>query len=374
MTKVLVLYMTAGHGHRKVAEAIAEELKAADLKNFTVEVFDALDKTNFVFRFSYPRLYYWLILWMPWLWGVFFYLTNFSWLYALIKPIRSVWNTIQSVPLRTYLKKKEFDFIVSTHFFPAQVAGRLKKGGAIKSTLITVVTDVIPHRVWRNPGTDVYWVMAEESEEALIAQGSDRRQIKIGGIPISQQFLVPYDRSSLQRKFGLDPDRFTILFSSGSFGLGPTEAVLNSLSCLRRPIQTIVVCGYNQSLYQDLNKKRYRFPTILFGFVDHMPELMTVSDLLLAKPGGATTCESLAMGLPMVITDSIPGQEAGNAKWLLNRKIAFELDRVDQAADLLEGILQDAALLQQIKREVSLSAKPNAARDLIHYLRSEAVK
>lgn len=368
MTEVLVLYTTAGHGHRKVAESIAEELRMANLKQFSIEVLDALDKTNPVFRFCYPRLYYWLILWMPWLWGIFFYVTDLPWLYALIKPIRSGWNTMQSVLLRAYLKKKNFDFIVSTHFFPAQVAGRLKKIGDIRSTLITVVTDVIPHRVWQNPGTDVYWVMAEESQEVLIAQGSDRKQIMIGGIPISRQFLTPYDRSSLQRKFGLDPDRFTILFSSGSFGLGPTEAILNSLSRLRRPIQTVIVCGYNDDLYQDLNEKRYPFPTVLFGFVDNMPELMTVADVLIAKPGGATTCESLAMGLPMVITDSIPGQEAGNARWLLSRNAAFELKRVDHAADVLDRILQDPAALLRMKEQVLLAGKRNAARDLMNYI------
>ena len=41
---------------------------------------------------------------------------------------------------------------------------------------------------------------------------------------------------------------------------------------------------------------------------------MSISDLVVTKPGGLTTTESLASGLPIVAINPIPGQEEKNAE------------------------------------------------------------
>src|SRR3990167_4267396 len=133
MTKVLLLYVEAGHGHRKVAEAIAEELKSRNFPELHIEVLDALAKTNKLFQKSYPQIYYQLVVLVPWLWGFFYHLINLRWVYFFISPLRSIWNWLQSKKLREYVKTKRFDFILFTHFFPAEVCASLKRKGDLDS-------------------------------------------------------------------------------------------------------------------------------------------------------------------------------------------------------------------------------------------------
>ncbi|MBI4357845.1 MAG: hypothetical protein HY584_00975 [Candidatus Omnitrophica bacterium] len=374
MSKVLILYVEAGHGHKKVAEAVRDELRSRNVPGLSVDIFDALRKTNWLFRNFYPKAYYFLVIFAPWLWGFFYYVTNLPMIYGLIAPIRTLWNWIQSSNLRAYLEREQFDFILFTHFFPAEVSATAKQKGRLRATLITIVTDVIPHAVWINPGTDSYWVMAEESRQRLLRSGVSEDQIYPNGIPISREFITTNDRPALEKKLGLQPNRLSILFSSGSFGIGPTEQVLDSFRDLRDQIQVLVVCGNNRSLYGSLSGKQFPFPLILFGFVDNMHEIMSVSDLLIAKPGGATTCESLAKKLPMIILEPIPGQESYNAEWLIKRRAAFGMDRPGTIKDLVQEMIQNPELLASAKKAIEEIAKPHAASDLADFIAEHSKK
>ena len=218
MPKTLFLYVDAGYGHRKVAEAAYEELiSRCSNRNVDVEIFDALKKTNPVFKKTYPKIYHWSVVHAPWLWGFFFSFTNSPIVYPLISPLRTIWNWFQSRTLRSYIEHGNFDFIVFTHFFPAEVCASLKRKRKINSTLVTIVTDVIPHRVWINPGTDIYWVMADESAKKLTKNGVLASQIQIKGIPVSSRFTRPVDQTVIRKQINFKNNRLTILFTSGSF-------------------------------------------------------------------------------------------------------------------------------------------------------------
>lgn len=368
MMKVLLLYVEAGFGHRKAAEAVASELKARGLKDIQIENQDALEKTNWLFRRTYAPIYHQMVVRAPWLWGFFFWLTNLEVVYPVIRPLRTLWNWCQSAALRAYLQEHQFDFILFTHFFPAEVAGTLKRRGLIASTLITVVTDVIPHHVWQNAGTDLYWVMADESRETLIQRGASEEQILIGGIPISNLFTKEYNSSELESSLGLKKNRLTILFTSGSFGIGPTSKVLESLKEFAHDIQILVVCGLNQKLFQMLNRTRYPFPVILFGLIKNMHEIMSLADLLIAKPGGITMCESLAKRVPMIILAPIPGQETYNAQWLIKHNAAFQVEKPGEVNVIVSRFLNDQEFENKMRKSVDAIRKPNAASDLVDFI------
>lgn len=371
MIKISLLYVEAGHGHRKVAEAIAEELKSSG-SEFQIEIQDALEKTNPLFKKSYPQIYYQMVMRAPWLWGFFYYFINLRFVYFLISPLRTIWNWLHSKRLREYVINGHFDYILFTHFFPAEVCATLKRKGKLHSSLITVVTDVIPHAVWQNPGTDFYWVMAEKSIPPLLKTGINRDKIYPNGIPISSKFTETKDVQSLQNQFGLKQNRLTTLFTSGSFGIGPIEKVLDSFGSLSDQIQAIVVCGKNRVLHDHLSNRRFPFTVSLFGFVDNMDEIMSVTDLMIAKPGGATMCEGLVKGIPMIIMSPIPGQETYNAQWLLEEKAAFRLKNPEDIKALVSDILNHPEILESARRAIRRIAKPNAGKDLVDFILSQS--
>lgn len=63
----------------------------------------------------------------------------------------------------------------------------------------------------------------------------------------------------------------------------------------------------------------------VLDYTTKVPEIMSISTLVVTKPGGLTTSESLASGLPLLIINPIPGQEEENAEFLENHNVGVWL-------------------------------------------------
>ncbi|MBI4550086.1 MAG: hypothetical protein HY714_04090 [Candidatus Omnitrophica bacterium] len=366
--KIFILHATAGQGHTKAAEALAEELK--NHPGHDVRLIDALHHASPVFGKSYGPGYFWLIKFVPRLWGFFYHLTD-RWVPApLMNFLRSSHNRFHSRDFEQLLMRENPEVILLTHFYPAEVASRLKRQGKIRSRLIVVVTDFLVHRFWVNPGTDLYVGMMEETRGHLMGLGVPAEKIRLLGIPVSAKFLLPVSRSEVRRRLGLEEGLFTVLITSGSFGSGPIRETVSRLQAYAGQIQAIVVCGINERLREELRALPLRYPLSVLGFVSNMHELMAAADVIVSRSSGLTTCESLVKGLPLIIISKIPGQEFFNAEVLRKRAAAFEVSDPAHTAPLVGEILRDPARLAAVRANIAKLARPHAARDIV----SEALK
>jgi len=98
----------------------------------------------------------------------------------------------------------------------------------------------------------------------------------------------------------------------------------------------------------------------MLGFVSNMHELMAVADLILSKPGGLTSSEALAMGKPLFILNPIPGQEAANSDFLLERGAAAKVNRVEDLPFRVEQLLGSKKLAAMAKAAKTLG-RPQSA-------------
>jgi UDP-N-acetylglucosamine:LPS N-acetylglucosamine transferase len=157
-----------------------------------------------------------------------------------------------------------------------------------------------------------------EQEVSEISRGI-KQLAKELGIPIESKFLERYNKNALFEKFRLDKGKFTVLIATGSFGIGPIEAIVDSLY---KDVQILAVCARNRRLYKRLKNKNY--PKVrVFGYVDNIEELMAISDIIITKPGGLAISESLAMDLLPIFISAIPGQETQNLKILAHYGIGI---------------------------------------------------
>lgn len=362
--KILILYASAGLGHKKAAEAVYENLLNSGSRKEDVTMLDSLDLTNPFFKSSYGNIYFYLAKYLPAVWGFFYDLLDVKPICRFLNPFRHLFNWFQSSGLRNYVIKEQFDVICSTHFFSPEVLGHLKLKGKIHSRLVTVVTDFCLHAYWVNAGTDIYAVMAESTKEEIVAWGVPPDSIFVTGIPVMSKFLKPLDRNFVLSKYGLSDNVFTILMTSGSFGIGPTIDIIEKLEGFRGRVQCVVVCGNNKELFKDLSSRSFAINVKVLGFVNTMEELMSVADVMIAKPGGITTCESLIKGVVMIVSCPIPGQESRNANFLKRHNAAYEIDRLEETVGLVKKIIEAPETLNSAKESIRLIAKPNASRDV----------
>ncbi len=101
----------------------------------------------------------------------------------------------------------------------------------------------------------------------------------------------------------------------------------------------------------------------VLGFTDKVPELMHIACLVVTKPGGLTTTETLACGLPMVIINPIPGQEEENAEFLVSNGVAIWLKKDDNFEDLISSLFSSDAL-EKMKENVKTLSKKNSTEQI----------
>jgi len=363
MKKIFIIHARAGEGHRMAALAVAEAFNNLD-PDICVEVIDALETSDKHFRRNYAGTYYFAVKYAPALWGFFYGLFDKAWFYPVVFPFRKLFNNYHGKKILKRVLDEKPVAVINTHFFAPEFLGRAKLRGLIDAKLITVVTDFHPMSFWINPGTDHYWVLAEESRETLIKRGIHADRITVGGFPVMDKFHHHADREDLLKKYGFSSDRLTLLITSGSFGLGSQRTLLEKLAIFKDKIQCLVVCGNNRELYEALSRETYAYPTKIFGFVDFMDELMDTADLMIAKPGGSTTSESFVKRLPMAVMHPIPGQETYNVDLLKKRNVSFFVDNSDDVVAVVEQCVKQPSVLKEYCRRIDELAWPQAARKL----------
>jgi processive 1,2-diacylglycerol beta-glucosyltransferase len=88
---------------------------------------------------------------------------------------------------------------------------------------------------------------------------------------------------------------------------------------------------------------------------------MGLASLIITKPGGLTTAESLARGVPLLIVEPIPGQEVCNARYLLSREAAVQLSSPKAASRVVAELLSKPERLAQLRENASPLAYPDSA-------------
>lgn len=364
--RVLILSASAGTGHVRAADALAKCF-ASDPRVEAVEHLDALDFTNKLFHDFYSKLYIQLAKSAPQILGWVYKASDEPW---KTDAVRLRLDRFQAQKLIAFIKRFRPDTIICTHFMPTGIIAHLIQKGLIRAHLSIVVTDLDMHAMWLSRTFHRYFVAIEETKAHIEALGIPGERITVSGIPIDPIFAEPSNRRELRQAFGLDPDRTTLLFSAGAYGLGPAEFVVAKLMQMRHHVQTVVICGNNEPLQQRvLNLTGAGNPDFkILGYTHRMHDLMKLADLYLGKPGGLTTAESLACGLPMVIVGPIPGQEERNSDHLLEDGAAVKCNELTTIAFKLDRLLDDPARIESMRRRALALGRPYAARMIVQTL------
>jgi len=362
--KIVIACTSAGAGHLKAAEAIYNYFLGKNPSQDLVLV-DILEESHFLFGNFYSRGYSFMVNHAQWLWRFIFHITSQKNLQPALTKVRTLNNRLNTRNFRQYLIQANPEIIISTHYLTANIASNLKKKSRITSKLVTVITDFGVHPFWIYDKTDLYAVASDSSRQELVKLGIPADKIRVTGIPVDPKFSGGFNKLELRKKFDLDPQKFTVLVVTGSFGIGPIEQIVD---LLQGQVQVLAVCAKNEKLFARLKAKDYSEVKV-FGFVDNIDELMAVSDLIVTKPGGLSISELLAMELVPVFISAIPGQEAQNIKVLAKYGIGERAQNAARVKAIVLDYLKSPQKLQAAKARIAQMRKPNAAEEIYRALR-----
>ena len=364
--RVLIISASAGTGHVRAAQALEKEF-VRDPRVGEVIHEDALKFTNKLFRDFYSTLYMKLVRSAPDVLGWVYKASDEPW---KGETARVHLDRLNTQKLIRFIEEFDPHVTVCTHFMPAGIISHLQEKGRLHTHHSIVVTDFDCHAMWLSRIFHRYFVALDETKAHLEALGLPAERITVSGIPIDPIFSVPVNRDEVRISYGLQPEKTTLLLSAGALGVGPTELIVKRLKQLRHDVQTIVVCGKSEEVRarvtQAVRGQRGKFRVL--GYSDRMHELMHISDLFIGKPGGLTTSEALACGLPMAIFAPIPGQEERNADHLLEEGAGMRCNELTTLPFKIDRLLEDPARLAAMRVAAQTMGRPHAAQTIVQTL------
>jgi len=361
--KVLIFMSVTGGGHLSVARAIAAALDELSEGRARCRIVDAFtDCAGFPINY-FPQCWDFFTR-VPPLWGAIWLATD----NRSAQLIADVGRLLAEQRVSRLLNEEKPDVIVSTHPLSAPILVRPLARLIHRPAFINVITDLaIAHRAYLCPEADLTVVPTKEMQAALVRRGLPLSKVRALGLPIHPRFTRPGpDKAEARQRWQLSPQNFTLLLMGGAQGTGRLSAQLRALAP-HLGWQIVVVTGHNQNLHRRLVSQSWPESIRIEGFIEDISTLMYASDLLITKGGACTLCEALACGLPMVIVRPMPGQEAGNAQYLVRHGAAWRIDSISHLKPLVEELAQpENQALARMKAAAQRLAHPRAAYDVAY--------
>ncbi len=357
--KAMILSVATGGGHGRAADAIKESI----LYNEPDSEVIIMDTIKYISPFLDKLVV------GTYLQSLKHYPSFFKYLYKhsdedgkFVKP-SSFGNDFITKHLHPTVEEFDPDIIISTHPFTAQMLSILRRKFGWQKASMVVMTDYASHAFWIHHHVDAYVVSNEDMVKELVERGRNEEMIFPYGIPISKNFNNLETKEETYSKYHLDPSRKLVTIMGGSLGLGNIDEIVEEVANLPLDIQILVLTGSNEKLFNSISElaresKKDIHPLV---YCDGINNILSVTDLLITKPGGLTITESFIAGTPLAIYSAIPGQEVQNADYLIRHDLAIDLGTGLNCGHLLESVLSDDEKLDEMKARSKSYAKPDAA-------------
>jgi len=367
---IMMLYANTGGGHRAAAEAVAGEIGRLGLGGCNVQLVDAAGTSPSRFVRWGARIYGPMTRRAPRLWGGIFHASNSAFAVAVLRRTVLRPSRLASAAPDASLPT----VVVSFHPLLTHIAAATPRQGPA----ITVVTDMVTiHRSWSSPGVDILVSPSAAASSRLGTYNPAAGALIEAGLPVSQPFLDMAGRddprAQLRGKLGLRLGFTVLLFGGGEGACGLVRQAKALLT--RCPDVTVaVICGRNTTakarLAQMATGSEGRL--VVHGFVDNVEEWMAASDVVATKAGPGAIAEALVCGKPLLLTAHLPGQERGNAEWVVAHGAGLHVPRIPSLVKAVLELKEDHLLLATMAARAAHLARPDASATIAQLVLSAA--
>ncbi|MDX2110351.1 MAG: glycosyltransferase [Verrucomicrobiota bacterium] len=303
--RILVLTSSTGTGHDRRAYAFKEWVAQSHDAEVSVRVEHILENSSAITRFG-VWVYNVIQLRCPWLHNIYW------WVAEGFGILQGAGLNAGGTYYRQCLETFKPTLIFSVH--DSTNRGYFETARAVLGPQVKCVTYCGEYsggfgysRIWYSAAVDRFYSRNREAEAHAKSLGLQAEKSRI-----FSNFLPPafFEHAAIQetprdirtKTLGLSPDRFTLFLATGGQGAANHIHLLDALDVMADRLQIIVVCGRNQKLYDATLawKATHRLTLHIEGYSTRMPELLTASDVVIARGGANLTTEALYMGCPIL--------------------------------------------------------------------------
>lgn len=363
MTRILILYASLGSGHISAAKALRQAF--SHFPGVDVQIEDALEHASPILREALTTVYERLSERAPRLYRVIYEGSDVEDLEESIND-----NLLFAKIERPFLKDLErlvkdshSDAIICVQQIPSRLLQLLDREGELPQPHYVVVTDVMAHSTWINPGVEGYFLPSDLTAEVLIQRGVDPSLVHVTGIPVKLELSQPKSKQEMRLRHQLPAEDAVITLFGGGLQTKRVRTIVTKL--LESPVsgELVVVAGRNEALLEKLEDVSHGATLRLrkLGMIDYVDDLVVASDLVITKAGGLITSEVLARETPMIIIDPFPGQEEWNADVVAAMGAGIQLRLPSMVPPAVMHLLNQPEQMAFMRQQAKKIGQPDAA-------------
>ncbi len=346
--KILVLCSNGGNGHNAAVGALKTILE----NRYDFKVVYPIDELQ-IFGVKSGEGVYNLALRNGWTRSV-----NMVSRYVAPKVFRGYKKKIEDL-ISQHIEEEQPDLVISVIPFINFPASEAARKAEIPYLIITTDNDLqtfvhglqgVSHPNFKVVVGTHLWC----SREMLYQRNIPEKDIETIGLPVRPDFLTKKDPKILRTQYKISPHKPVVLVMIGGAGGDAAYDYADVLGSAQMGIHLIICAGRNKTLAKDLRKIKLNPSNSMtvMEFTDKIPELMSMADLIITKPGTLSTTESLVMRLPILMdcTNPVISWEQANIDLIKNYGVGDYIDDFEKAEGLVRQYLYDSELRHQIQQ------------------------
>ena len=361
---ILILTADVGFGHRRAAQAVEAALHELYDPQFNIVIADPFDDSDV------PQLlkeieqgYDDMVVSDP---GLYRFSYNVTDTPAFASFIQDVTAAAMHRAMKKLLATYQPRAVIST--YPAFTEAAFQAGDALSQSapISVIVTDLVDvHSLWFHKRADATFVPNGHVYKQALEHQLAKQHVFLSGLPVHPDFLREAgDKTTIRRALGWNTDLTTALI----VGSPRSSHMLSMAKLLDRsglPLQLVVVSGGAADTYDALRMVQWQGATHIYGKVENIAEMMHAADFIICKAGGLIVSEALACGLPLVLYEALPGQEAGNVRYIVeNGAGVWAPGPVGALAAVYNWLTKDGDVLNKLRAGSAKAGRPQAAYDI----------
>lgn len=385
--RILILTSSTGGGHNMRASSFAHWTHKIDPAAAPqIQIHKCLEGTHGLYRFG-VGLYNKIQRYAPWAHHAYF---NFL---ELAAPCDSPRRLLGAPRFQAILEHVQPRVILSTH-------GSLNHGffelarqhlGRENVRCVTYCGELFGKygfsRHWVNPQADLFIGAVPETCAMARFLGMPAARTAVGGFLLNPSFyearFTPEERAAyMQTQLQLDPDRFTLLLSTGEHGANNHLALLEALRTNRprHDLQVIALCGRSARDLQRVEAwaRRYRgvLRVVALPHSNEVHHLMQCASAVVARPGTGTTSEAIISGCPIIFNylGGFMPQEYITLRYARRRRIAEEASRAEDLPAIIERWMAHPEQLARLRANLQACRPPQHPTDILRMVNGLAAE
>lgn len=368
--KIVILSASTSLSHIRLVNALKVRAKYISSDVDVIHI-DALKYVSAFYRKKYIETHLELIKKHPALWGYAYDKIDHVKCCPKMPDIKFAFLDGFTFGLRKKIKEIEPDAIIATHFLPAEQINR-HKNEKLAKCYAAVIGDYDVHWLWIQKNMDMFFVANKESELRLVSRGVKKEKVKVTGIPINFGFegRTKDKQNDLLVKHGLKPDKFTIILSSMGYGLGDEADIVNEIFAYFGDKVQIMASAWNDLTLHEkllyLEENKYKGLLKVMNVSARFDKILGCGDIAVIKAAGISTSGCMALGIPVIVINPMPGDEERNADYLVEKGVAYKVYDQLGLNYKINRLMDDTELYSIMRKNALKAAKPNAATDIIN--------